>query len=127
MPSRDSDYLNHFTSKSEFHGISNETILGKKHFRAWLWLLVEGDENIFRQLKTLRKSLKYDVTKYIWFADKMQGTFQLLSDDNHAEGRELYVKFVVPTEVKNYIKILSPDLREAANVFFISEGWITET
>ena len=48
--------------------------------------------------------------------------FELLSDDNHPEGRVLYVNYLKPREIVNYINFLNPDMREAARIFFESEG-----
>ena len=60
----------------------------------------------------------------MWFADKLQEMFNLLSDDNHSEGKLLDVKYIKKSDIKKYISFLNPDLRDAAEIFFISEGWI---
>ena len=124
MPGNDQKFLAKFRAKKEFDKFANQMLLGRKHFRQWLWLLVFGDETVFTQLSAIREFLHHNPDEYVWFATNVQGLFDLLSDDNHTEGRELDMKFVKKSKIHSYISFLSPDLQKCAEIFFKSEGWI---
>jgi hypothetical protein len=124
MPFNDDQYFAEIQKLRGLEDFRRSDLLWNKHSKKWLWILLFGDEEKCRQIDTLRTYLKRDVKRYTWFANQAQKMLELLSDDNHLEGRVLDIKYLKKDQVTNYIKFLNPDMREAATIFFSSEGWL---
>ncbi|XP_065217487.1 uncharacterized protein LOC135843497 [Planococcus citri] len=124
VPKEDNEFRKLIKQDERFTNIPEERISCKKHAKAWLWLLVKGDEKVLTQLHTLRNSLNNDADEFLWFVDHIQSFFEVFNDDVHSPPCSLLdPKHIDVNNLGSYMSFLNPDIKKVMKIFYESEGF----
>ncbi|XP_065202914.1 uncharacterized protein LOC135833174 [Planococcus citri] len=122
-PENDDEFRQKIKEDERFKNIPDNDISCKKHAKKWLWMLVKGNAKIFTQLNDLRKRLNDNADQFIWFAEQIQGIFDVFNDNVHSASSLLDPKHLDLNNIGKHMGALSPDVQKAMKILYETEGF----